>query len=162
MCRPGVVYGELLKSYPCYRAPSELPRLLRPFFKLSEGVLDKNVKCHAGWGILPHWGGKMVHEMAFTIHWDSENGVVSHGGLEGVRIEGKPFGALRPKTKPRVIASYKGMRKPPWAYALVVRHPGTKPRLFGATIYKRRQKKFAKDAREINRRVAKELRGGSR
>ena len=74
----------MLKSYPCYRAPLELPILLGLFFELFGGVLDKNVKFHEGVGILSHRCGKNGLKMGFVSHWSVSNGVSSHGVLGGL------------------------------------------------------------------------------
>lgn len=74
----------MLKSYPCYRAPLELPILLGLFFKLFWGVLDKNVKFHEGVGILSHRCRKNGLKMGFVSHRSISNGVSSHGRLGGL------------------------------------------------------------------------------
>lgn len=61
-----------------------------------------------------------------------------------------------PKSKPGVIKSYSGSPVgPPTAYALQVKHPGTKGRKFTQTIQKRSEKRFASS---FNHALAKMLR----
>jgi len=48
----------------------------------------------------------------------------------------------KPKTRPKRIASYKGKRGKHWRSKKVVVHPGTKARLFTATIHERRRPKL--------------------
>ncbi len=61
---------------------------------------------------------------------------------------------FRPKTRSKVISSRKGGRSGPIVRPKVVRHPGTKARLFSETIAKKRTAPFERNIRRANKRAA--------
>jgi len=61
----------------------------------------------------------------------------------------------RPKTKVRKIASYKGAPGKYWRASKLVRHPGTKARLFTATIHERRKPKLDREFEKAMKRGIK-------
>lgn len=64
------------------------------------------------------------------------------------------------KTRPRKIASYKGSPGKYWRAAKQVRHPGTKARLFTATIYERRKPKLDREFEKAMKRAIKNVERG--
>lgn len=62
----------------------------------------------------------------------------------------------RPKTKPKIISSYKGAQGTDWHSAQQVQHPGTEARKFSAVITTRAR---SRQARYINQELKKVLRG---
>lgn len=81
-----------------------------------------------------------------------------------IRARRAPFLRFRvggkPKTRPRRIASYRGKRGKQWRSAKVVVHPGTKARLFTATIHERRRPKLDTAFRKAMKRAIKNVERG--